>query len=326
MGAFERSARPSGWSCAPTRGRSRVAGSRTRCWSAAAWPRSSTPVSTGSPTVRSCTREACCSLDVDERFLAMSVHLGLTGPERAHHVAELLEHLEASTGRFVIGERPQRAPGRSGSKDGRRSGHGLLGGRRRGRWLHVPIARADGEDRLSVRGTGGPAAPRLDRRRHGLRPPDGGRRPPDGRGVLAPRTRRSTGVPEELDRREEAEEGDRDDQERQQPDEEPLEEPVDREHRRHLIERVRDDRSVVSRHASRRPDRRRRLSRTERGDPRGRSPRGPCPRDGVRRLPGRLARTPRRCDPAARDRRNHRHPPSRRNDPRIVRGEPLSVR
>jgi endonuclease/exonuclease/phosphatase family metal-dependent hydrolase len=41
--------------------------------------------------------------DVDERFLMMSVHLGLSGHERGHHVAELLEHLEASKGRVVIG-------------------------------------------------------------------------------------------------------------------------------------------------------------------------------------------------------------------------------
>jgi endonuclease/exonuclease/phosphatase family metal-dependent hydrolase len=40
---------------------------------------------------------------VGERFSVMSVHLGLRGPERGHHMAELLEHIEGSRGRFVVG-------------------------------------------------------------------------------------------------------------------------------------------------------------------------------------------------------------------------------
>lgn len=41
--------------------------------------------------------------DVDERFSAISIHLGLDGPERANHIRELLRSVEGSTGRFVFG-------------------------------------------------------------------------------------------------------------------------------------------------------------------------------------------------------------------------------
>lgn len=54
--------------------------------------------------------------DVDERFSVMSVHLGLSGLERGHHVAGLLEHLEGSTGRFVIGGDLNALPGDPGPR------------------------------------------------------------------------------------------------------------------------------------------------------------------------------------------------------------------
>lgn len=54
--------------------------------------------------------------DVDERFSVMSLHLGLSGHERGHHVAELLEHLEASRGRFVIGGDLNALPGDPGPR------------------------------------------------------------------------------------------------------------------------------------------------------------------------------------------------------------------
>jgi endonuclease/exonuclease/phosphatase family metal-dependent hydrolase len=41
--------------------------------------------------------------DVDEWFSVVSVHLGLSGPERGRHVRQLLDSIESSTGRFVIG-------------------------------------------------------------------------------------------------------------------------------------------------------------------------------------------------------------------------------
>jgi endonuclease/exonuclease/phosphatase family metal-dependent hydrolase len=41
--------------------------------------------------------------EIDEWFSVTSVHLGFRGPERGHHLRELLEHRDASTGRFVIG-------------------------------------------------------------------------------------------------------------------------------------------------------------------------------------------------------------------------------
>ncbi len=116
MGAFERSVRPSGWSCAPTRG----AFARRRVENAIL-------VRGGLATIVH-TRfhrfshgsflhpRGVLLVDVDERFLVMSVHLGLTGPERGHHVAELLEHLEASTGRFVIGSDLNALPGDPGPR------------------------------------------------------------------------------------------------------------------------------------------------------------------------------------------------------------------
>jgi endonuclease/exonuclease/phosphatase family metal-dependent hydrolase len=54
--------------------------------------------------------------DVDERFLMMSVHLGLSGPERGHQMAQLLEHVEGSRGRFVIGGDLNALPGDPGPR------------------------------------------------------------------------------------------------------------------------------------------------------------------------------------------------------------------
>lgn len=104
--------------------------------------------------------------DVDERFLVMSVHLGLTGPERGHHVAELLEHLEASTGRFVIGSDLNALPGDPGPR--------TLAGRATDCWeavgegdgftfpSHAPTARIDYlfAEHRSIRSASGPPAAR----------------------------------------------------------------------------------------------------------------------------------------------------------------------
>ena len=111
--------------------------------------------------------------DVDERFSVMSVHLGLSGTERAHHVAQLMEMIEGSSGSFVIGADLNALPGDPGPASLADAGIGLLGGR--GRWVggNVPLARAHGAHRLSVRRTGGAASPRVDRGRHGFRPSDG---------------------------------------------------------------------------------------------------------------------------------------------------------
>ena len=54
--------------------------------------------------------------DVDGRFSVMSLHLGLSGHERGHHVAELLEHVEASRERFVIGGDLNALPGDPGPR------------------------------------------------------------------------------------------------------------------------------------------------------------------------------------------------------------------
>jgi endonuclease/exonuclease/phosphatase family metal-dependent hydrolase len=40
---------------------------------------------------------------IDEWFSVSSVHLGLSGPERGHHLRQLLEQRQGSTDRFVIG-------------------------------------------------------------------------------------------------------------------------------------------------------------------------------------------------------------------------------
>jgi endonuclease/exonuclease/phosphatase family metal-dependent hydrolase len=49
--------------------------------------------------------------DLDERFSVMSVHLGLSGRERANQVAQLLERFEGSTGGFAIGADLNALPG-----------------------------------------------------------------------------------------------------------------------------------------------------------------------------------------------------------------------
>ncbi|MDQ4107530.1 MAG: endonuclease/exonuclease/phosphatase family protein, partial [Actinomycetota bacterium] len=54
--------------------------------------------------------------DVDERFSVMSAHLGLRGSERGHHIGQLLEHIEASEGRFVIGGDLNAFPGDPGPR------------------------------------------------------------------------------------------------------------------------------------------------------------------------------------------------------------------
>ena len=51
--------------------------------------------------------------DVDE-FSVMSVHLGLSGTERAHHVSQLIGMIEGSSGGFVIGADLNALPGDPG--------------------------------------------------------------------------------------------------------------------------------------------------------------------------------------------------------------------
>ena len=51
---------------------------------------------------------------VDERFSMLSVHLGLSGMERAHHVSQLMEMIERSSGSFVIGADLNALPGDPG--------------------------------------------------------------------------------------------------------------------------------------------------------------------------------------------------------------------
>jgi endonuclease/exonuclease/phosphatase family metal-dependent hydrolase len=54
--------------------------------------------------------------DVDERFTVMSVHLGLRRSERGHHIGQLLEQIEGSEGRFVIGADLNAFPGDPGHR------------------------------------------------------------------------------------------------------------------------------------------------------------------------------------------------------------------
>ncbi len=49
--------------------------------------------------------------DVDERLSVMSVHLGLSRSERERHTEQLLEHIEGSEGRSVIGGDLNALPG-----------------------------------------------------------------------------------------------------------------------------------------------------------------------------------------------------------------------
>jgi endonuclease/exonuclease/phosphatase family metal-dependent hydrolase len=52
--------------------------------------------------------------DVDHRVSVLSVHLGLRGSERAHHVDQLLAMLEGSAGTFVVGGDLNALPGDPG--------------------------------------------------------------------------------------------------------------------------------------------------------------------------------------------------------------------
>jgi endonuclease/exonuclease/phosphatase family metal-dependent hydrolase len=54
--------------------------------------------------------------DVDGRFAVMSVHLGLSRSERAHHMTQLLEHIGGSEGRSVIGGDLNALPGDEGPR------------------------------------------------------------------------------------------------------------------------------------------------------------------------------------------------------------------
>jgi endonuclease/exonuclease/phosphatase family metal-dependent hydrolase len=49
--------------------------------------------------------------DVDHRVSVLSVHLGLRGSERAHHVEQLLEMLDGPAGPFVVGGDLNALPG-----------------------------------------------------------------------------------------------------------------------------------------------------------------------------------------------------------------------
>jgi endonuclease/exonuclease/phosphatase family metal-dependent hydrolase len=85
--------------------------------------------------------------DIDERFTMMSVHLGLRRSERGHHIRQLLDHIEGSEGRFVIGADLNAFPGDPG--------HGMLAARAPDCWQvvgqgdgytfpsHAPSARID---------------------------------------------------------------------------------------------------------------------------------------------------------------------------------------
>ena len=81
-----------------------------------------------------------------------------------------------------------------------------------------------------------------------------------------------------------------------------------------------------SAHAHRRPHRRRRLPRTQRGDPRHR-PQGHQPaRPRVRRLPPRLGGRAREQRGRAHEREHARDPASRRHDPRLLAHQPVQGR
>jgi endonuclease/exonuclease/phosphatase family metal-dependent hydrolase len=49
--------------------------------------------------------------DVEERLSLLSLHLGLTGSERAHHIAQLVAMLEGSSGTFAVGGDLNALPG-----------------------------------------------------------------------------------------------------------------------------------------------------------------------------------------------------------------------
>ena len=142
---------------------------------------------------------------------AVSVHLGLRGRGARHATSSSssrssagLERAGRDRGRPERASRGRRAGRDRGESSGRVDARRATAGHGQVTAATFPSDEPDRADRLPLRGSGGPAAPRLDRRRHGLRPPDGGRRARGRR--LAARTRRASRVPEELDRHEQPEE------------------------------------------------------------------------------------------------------------------------